>query len=92
MGQTGNLSHFDRAVDERVNILERGPRKSKYPVSGRVKSTLLIPEVSGETAGADRKTVTVKPITTNYNEGIQRSISERKTRQTLTTLAASLVS
>lgn len=100
MGKTGNLSHFDRAVDVVVrqagqklliqwdfptqpSVQFTGPKKSKYPVSGRVKSTLLKPEVSGETAGADRKTVTINPITTNYNEGIQRSISERTTRQTL---------
>ncbi len=70
-----------------LGFTENGPEKRKYPVSGSYvdKHVLLMSEVRGEWARLvrDDRKATVTQITTRYNQGMQNTISERTTCQTL---------
>jgi len=80
------LIYWDFEAQPSLGFTENGPKKWKYPVSAVVWTKMPCwcqrSEEIGQTVRDDRK-ATVTQITTRYKQGMQNTISEYITRQTL---------
>ncbi len=81
------LIYWDFHTQPSLGLTENGPKKRKYPVSGSCmdENALLIVRGQGRMGRLvrDDRKATVTQITTRYNQGMQKTISECTTRRTL---------
>ncbi len=88
------LIYWDFHTQPSLGFTENGPKKRKYPVSGRCvdENVLLMSEVRGEWTDwvemIERQQPVTK-ITTRYNHGMQNTISECTTSWTLKQMGSS---
>ncbi len=75
------LIYLDFHAQPYLGFTENGQKKKKYPVNSSCvdENALLMSEENGQTVRDDRK-ATVTQITTRYNQGMQNTISEPRSR------------
>ncbi len=81
------LIYWDFHTQPFLGFKEKGQKKRKYPVNGSCvdENGLLMSEFRGELSDwfRDDRKAKLTQITTRYNQGMQNTISEHTTRQTL---------